>query len=154
MSDDLGKVLESFGGKPLGMVLAIAGGIAALAIVAVVVGMVMPDYLGGAIAAAVVILLIAIMYIATNLVGVFTKAEICQSGLRIKTWSGVQELPWNDIDRIEVGKHLLNGKLRWGVTIYDVAGNQHDLSPEFWDSAGGPSKFIATARQFATVNMV
>jgi hypothetical protein len=46
VSDSLGKVLESCGGKSLGLVLGIGGGFVALALVAAVVGLVMREYLG------------------------------------------------------------------------------------------------------------
>jgi hypothetical protein len=154
VSDSLGKVLESYGGKSLGLVLGIGGGIALLAIVSAIVGLVVREYFGPAMAVGGVILAIAVMYVATNLAGVFTKAEVCAQGVRIASLSGTKELRWDEIDRIEVGTYRLNGKQRWGVTIHDETGNSTDLSPEFWDSAGGPTRFIAVARQFTTVDMV
>jgi hypothetical protein len=154
MSDSLGKVLESFGGKPLGMVLGIGGGIAALAVVSAIVGLAVRDYFGPAMAVAGVIVAIAVMYVATNLAGVFNKAEVCQGGVRITGLKGSTELVWEQIERIEVGTYLLNGKQRWGVTIHNVDGNQTDLLPEFWDSAGGATRFMAVARQFTTVERV
>lgn len=154
MSDSLGKVFESYGGKSLGLVLGIGGAIASLGIVSLVVGAVMRDYFAPAAAVAALFVLIAIMYVATNLAGVFTKAEVCHGGIRIAGLRGATEIPWEQIDHIAVGRHRLNGKLRWAVTIYDVVGNETDLLPEFWDSAGGPTRFIAVARQYTTVDMV
>lgn len=84
----------------------------------------------------------------------FNKAEVCQGGVRITGLKGTTELPWDQIDLFEVGTYLLNGEQRWGVTIYDVAGNQTDLLKEFWDSAGGTTRFMAVAKQITTVERV
>jgi hypothetical protein len=146
MSDSLGKVLQTFGGKSLGLVIGIGGGIAALAVVAAILGLVMREYLGGALFAAAVILVVAIMYVATNLVGVFNKLELCQGGIGISGLKGSTEIPWNQIDRIEYGTYLLNGKQRWAFTIYDVTEKQTDLAPEFWDSDGNATRLIAAAK--------
>ncbi|HEX5106033.1 MAG TPA: hypothetical protein VFV87_19575 [Pirellulaceae bacterium] len=150
----LGKVLNSYGGKSLSMVLGIAGGMAGLGLVALIVGAMMREYFMPAVAVSVLMLIIAIMYVATNLVGVFTKAEVCQGGIRITGLKGTKEIAWDEIDHIAVGRHRLNDKLRWAVTIYHASGEQTDLSPEFWDSAGGTTTFIATVRPFTSVEMV
>jgi hypothetical protein len=82
----------------------------------------MREYFMPAVAVAVLMLLIAIMYVATNLIGVFNKVEVCQGGIRIVILRGAQEIPWGEIDHIEVGRHRLNEKLRWAVTISHVSG--------------------------------
>jgi hypothetical protein len=66
----------------------------------------------------------------------------------------VTSLRWDDISRVEVGRHYLNDKLRWGVSLHTNTNGIVDLGPKFWDAAGQPSKFVNVIKRFVNVEML
>jgi hypothetical protein len=151
--EDLGKTLETFGGKSL---LKLYGGMAAIGapmVAAFGFALLNADYRAPAIAAGCVLLLILLMYFVTNLIAVRMKVEVCEHGIHIFQRNDVTSLRWNDISRVEVGRHSVNGKLRWGVSLHTAAGIV-DLGPSFWDAAGQPSQFVNGIKRFVHVEML
>ena len=82
-----------------------------------------------------------------------TKVEVCDQGIHIFKRNDVNSLRWDDINLVEVGRHFLNGKPRWGVSIHANTGECIDLGPDFWDAAGQPSKFVNVVKRFVRVQM-
>jgi hypothetical protein len=151
--ENLGKTLETFGGKSAA---ALYGGMAAIGVPTLVAfgfALVNAEYRMPAIAAGCVLALILLMYVATNLIAVRTKVEVCDQGIHIFKRSDVNSLRWEDINLVEVGRHFLNGKPRWGVSIHANTGECIDLGPDFWDAAGQPSKFVNVVKRFTNVQM-
>src|SRR5262245_46612376 len=143
---DLGKVLQTFGGRSMASLLAVGGAIAAVGIVAFGVALFVKDYREAAIATGCLILLIALGYVGTNLTAVGTKVEVCKGGVRVLRWRGMTELPWDQIVKIEVGKVRLEHKLRWNVIIHPADGDAVELLHGFWDAAGGAMQFAKAAQ--------
>src|SRR3954447_19918146 len=109
---------------------------------------VFPDYRGLAIFLGCVALLVAVAYVATNWKAVGTKVEVCAGGVREIRRDGTTELPWDQILKVEVGKVVLNHKLRWNVVIRAAEVEDIELLYDFWDAVGGASRFASTVRKF------
>lgn len=147
-SENLGKTLETFGGKSQAKLYGGIAAIAAPALAAFIFALVKPEYRAPAIAAGCVLVLIALVYVATNLIAVGMNVEVCEQGIHVFRRGAITSLRWDDIALVEVGRSMLNNKTRWGVMIYGNGGECIDLGPGFWDAAGQPSKFVNVIKRF------
>jgi hypothetical protein len=147
--EDLGKTLQTFGGKSLLKLYGGAALIGAAALAAFSFAIANMEYRTAALAIAGVLVVFLILYIVVNIVSVRTKVEVCEHGMHVFKRDDVTSLRWDEVDWIEVARTTsLKGKVRWGVSIHRQGGACVDLGPAFWDAAGEPSKFVNVVRRF------
>jgi hypothetical protein len=163
--ENLGTVLESFGGKSLKQIVMVGAAIFGCGLtVAMLIRVLWPDYL---VLATVVLgagVVMALAYMSTSWEAGLAKVEVCEGGVRfsgrggvtwdlkgyVSHWSGLPravELPWNHILKVKVG-YFKNVRGRHEHLVLQTTDGKDVAFPfHFW-SCVGTERFVGAARRF------
>jgi hypothetical protein len=161
---NLGPVLEVYGGKSLNRVVAMGMAIFGCALmVATLIRVFRPDYLGLILCVFVFGLGIALGYISMNWNAAHARVEVCAGGVRLKVLGGtawnkksnlsrwaprIVELPWDRILKVKVGKYRkVRGPPHHHIAIQTTDGNDFEI-PFFFFVEAETQRFATIARRF------
>ncbi|HKB04832.1 MAG TPA: hypothetical protein VKD90_21595 [Gemmataceae bacterium] len=145
---NLGKVLETYGGKSLKRIITVGATVFGFGLTAaILIRLFRPDC---PILATVVFgagLVIALAYVSTNWSAALAKVEVCECGVRLLRGDGTTELPWERMFKVQVGEfRKAKGRPEHAV-IWTTDGKDIELPYGFW-AAVGTSRLASTVRRF------
>jgi cytochrome c biogenesis protein CcdA len=147
---NLGTVLETYGGKSLGRILAVGAAVFGCGLTgALLVRWFWPDYRALAVVLFGVGVVIALGFVSTTWQAALAKVEVCERGVRLLRRNGATtELPWDRILQVQVGELT---KVRGGpvehVVIRTTDGKDIELPFRFWGVVG-TERFATRVRRF------
>jgi hypothetical protein len=160
--ENLGTVLETFGGKSRRWVVAIGAAIFGCALTLLtVIRKFRADCLGLPLCVFVFGLGIAVGYVSTYWPATAARVEVCEGGLRLLcrggvTWDmkgyltrrspGRVELPWDRVRKVRVGRfRKIRGRPEH-VVIRTTAGTDVEVPFHFWATVG-TERFVTAVRR-------
>jgi cytochrome c biogenesis protein CcdA len=147
---NLGAVLETYGGKSLGRIVAVGAAIFGCGLTAaLVVRSFWPDYRALAVVLFGVGVVIALGFVSTTWQAALAKVEVCERGVRLLRRNGATtELRWDRILQVQVGEFT---KVRGGpvehIVIRTTGGKDIELPFRFWGVVG-TDRFATRVRRF------